>query len=76
MNTMSAAPQAMQPPVCPSPADFHARSAHSSDAVPCPLLQAPLMVERSVQGILTVMANLSQDTSGAFLDWEGNTLPW
>uniref|UniRef100_A0A8B9S200 C-factor n=1 Tax=Accipiter nisus TaxID=211598 RepID=A0A8B9S200_9AVES len=38
--------------------------------------QAPLMVEHSVQGILTVLANLSQDTSGAFLDWEGNTLPW
>lgn len=34
------------------------------------------MVEHSVQGILTVLANLSQDTSGAFLDWEGNTLPW
>uniref|UniRef100_A0A8B9NQS5 Ketoreductase domain-containing protein n=1 Tax=Accipiter nisus TaxID=211598 RepID=A0A8B9NQS5_9AVES len=38
--------------------------------------KAPLMVEHSVQGILTVLANLSQDTSGAFLDWEGNTLPW
>uniref|UniRef100_A0A8B9Z923 C-factor n=1 Tax=Buteo japonicus TaxID=224669 RepID=A0A8B9Z923_9AVES len=37
---------------------------------------APLMVEHSVQGILTVLASLSQDTSGAFLDWEGNTLPW
>uniref|UniRef100_A0A8B9NJS3 C-factor n=1 Tax=Accipiter nisus TaxID=211598 RepID=A0A8B9NJS3_9AVES len=32
--------------------------------------------QNSVQGILTVLANLSQDTSGAFLDWEGNTLPW
>uniref|UniRef100_A0A663DYS3 C-factor n=1 Tax=Aquila chrysaetos chrysaetos TaxID=223781 RepID=A0A663DYS3_AQUCH len=37
---------------------------------------APLTVEHSVQGILTVLASLSQDTSGAFLDWEGNTLPW
>jgi len=27
-------------------------------------------------GILTVLAGLSQDTSGAFLDWEGNSLPW
>ncbi|XP_010583493.1 PREDICTED: uncharacterized oxidoreductase C663.09c-like [Haliaeetus leucocephalus] len=38
--------------------------------------KAPLMVEHSVQGILMVLASLSQDTSGAFLDWEGNTLPW
>ncbi|XP_009865085.1 PREDICTED: 17-beta-hydroxysteroid dehydrogenase type 6-like [Apaloderma vittatum] len=38
--------------------------------------KAPLTVERSVQGILTVLAGLSQDTSGAFLDWEGNSLPW
>ncbi|KFW02349.1 C-factor, partial [Fulmarus glacialis] len=38
--------------------------------------KAPLMVEHSVRGILTVLASLSQDTSGAFLDWEGNRLPW
>ncbi|XP_038004184.1 C-factor-like isoform X1 [Motacilla alba alba] len=38
--------------------------------------EAPLTVEHSVRGILTVLANLSQDTSGAFLDWEGNSLPW
>ncbi|KAM9227937.1 C-signal-like [Leptosomus discolor] len=38
--------------------------------------KAPLTVEHSVQGILTVLASLSQDTSGAFLDWEGNSLPW
>lgn len=50
--------------------------AHGSDAVPCPFLQAPLTVEHSVRGILTVLASLSQDTSGAFLDWEGNSLPW
>uniref|UniRef100_A0A8B9GL61 C-factor-like protein n=1 Tax=Amazona collaria TaxID=241587 RepID=A0A8B9GL61_9PSIT len=37
---------------------------------------APLTVEHSVRGILTVLASLSQDTSGAFLDWEGNSLPW
>uniref|UniRef100_A0A8C3JL16 C-factor n=1 Tax=Calidris pygmaea TaxID=425635 RepID=A0A8C3JL16_9CHAR len=37
---------------------------------------APLMVEHSVRGILTVLASLSQDTSGTFLDWEGNSLPW
>uniref|UniRef100_A0A8C3JJX6 C-factor n=1 Tax=Calidris pygmaea TaxID=425635 RepID=A0A8C3JJX6_9CHAR len=38
--------------------------------------EAPLMVEHSVRGILTVLASLSQDTSGTFLDWEGNSLPW
>uniref|UniRef100_A0A8D2MKB9 C-factor n=1 Tax=Zonotrichia albicollis TaxID=44394 RepID=A0A8D2MKB9_ZONAL len=38
--------------------------------------EAPLTVEHSVRGILTVLASLSQDTSGAFLDWEGNSLPW
>ncbi|XP_048172802.1 uncharacterized oxidoreductase C663.09c-like isoform X1 [Corvus hawaiiensis] len=38
--------------------------------------KAPLTVEHSVRGILTVLASLSQDTSGAFLDWEGNSMPW
>ncbi|XP_038041559.2 C-signal-like isoform X1 [Anas platyrhynchos] len=38
--------------------------------------QAPMTVERSVQGILAVLGSLSQETSGAFLDWEGNSLPW
>ncbi|XP_021263785.1 uncharacterized protein LOC110404132 [Numida meleagris] len=38
--------------------------------------QAPMTVERSMQGILEVLGSLSQDTSGAFLDWEGNRLPW
>uniref|UniRef100_A0A8C0UEP5 C-factor-like n=1 Tax=Cyanistes caeruleus TaxID=156563 RepID=A0A8C0UEP5_CYACU len=38
--------------------------------------EAPLTVEHSVRGILTVLASLSQDTSGTFLDWEGNSLPW
>uniref|UniRef100_A0A674GBR8 C-factor n=1 Tax=Taeniopygia guttata TaxID=59729 RepID=A0A674GBR8_TAEGU len=38
--------------------------------------EAPLTVEQSVRGILTVLASVSQDTSGAFLDWEGNSLPW
>ncbi|XP_053126718.1 C-factor-like isoform X2 [Hemicordylus capensis] len=36
--------------------------------------QAPLTVQCSVQGILKVLANLS--SSGAFLNWEGNSLPW
>mgnify|MGYP001859255284 CR=1 FL=1 len=47
-----------------------------SDAVPCPLPQAPMTVERSMQGILEVLGSLSQETCGAFLDWEGNRLPW
>ena len=51
-------------------------AARGSDAAPSPSLQAPLTVERSVRGILAVLASLSQDTSGAFLDWEGNSLPW
>ncbi|KAJ7398623.1 hypothetical protein BTVI_123464 [Pitangus sulphuratus] len=38
--------------------------------------KAPLRVEQSVRGILTVLGSLSQDASGAFLDWEGNCLPW
>ncbi|XP_027554164.1 uncharacterized protein LOC113974841 [Neopelma chrysocephalum] len=38
--------------------------------------KAPLTVEQSVRGILTVLGSLSQDASGAFLDWEGNRLPW
>ncbi|KAM6409017.1 LOW QUALITY PROTEIN: C-signal-like [Rhynochetos jubatus] len=38
--------------------------------------KAPLMVEHSVQGILTMLASLSQATSGTFLGWEGNSLPW
>ncbi|XP_010180095.1 PREDICTED: D-beta-hydroxybutyrate dehydrogenase, mitochondrial-like, partial [Mesitornis unicolor] len=34
--------------------------------------KALLRVEHSMRGILTVLASLS----GAFLDWEGNSLPW
>ncbi|XP_067390528.1 C-signal-like isoform X2 [Emydura macquarii macquarii] len=38
--------------------------------------KAPLTVECSVQGILNVLASLSQATTGVFLDWEGKSLPW
>ncbi|OXB74044.1 UNVERIFIED_CONTAM: hypothetical protein H355_003107 [Colinus virginianus] len=38
--------------------------------------QAPMTVEHSMQGILEVLGSLSQNTSGAFLNWEGNHLPW
>ncbi|XP_067159046.1 C-signal-like [Apteryx mantelli] len=38
--------------------------------------KAPLTVEHSVRGILTVLASLSQDTTDAFLDWKGNSVPW
>ncbi|KAG8144041.1 hypothetical protein E2320_001168 [Naja naja] len=37
--------------------------------------QAPVTVQNSVRGILNVLANLSSASNGAFLDWEGNTLP-
>lgn len=40
------------------------------------LSQAPVTVQSSVRGILNVLANLSSASNGAFLDWEGNTLPW
>ncbi|POI20083.1 hypothetical protein CIB84_016170, partial [Bambusicola thoracicus] len=36
----------------------------------------PLMVDASVAGILKVLSNLSEKDSGAFLDWEGNAVPW
>ncbi|XP_062997093.1 C-signal-like [Elgaria multicarinata webbii] len=38
--------------------------------------KAPLTVQCSVEGILKVLANLSSSSTGAFLDWEGNSLPW
>ncbi|KAM3828556.1 C-signal-like [Vipera latastei] len=38
--------------------------------------QAPVTVQKSVQGILNVLANLSSASNGAFLDWEGKRLPW
>ncbi|XP_030907639.1 retinol dehydrogenase 8-like isoform X2 [Melopsittacus undulatus] len=49
---------------------------HQDPMYPYRASKAPLMVEHSVRGILTVLASLSQDNSGAFLDWEGNSLPW
>lgn len=64
MSTMDAAPGHAPPQ------ELLSVTAH------CPFPQAPLTVEQSVRGILTVLASLSQDTSGAFLDWEGNSLPW
>ncbi|XP_058011445.1 uncharacterized protein LOC131184320 isoform X2 [Ahaetulla prasina] len=38
--------------------------------------KAPVTVQNSVRGILNVLANLSSASNGAFLDWEGNALPW
>ncbi|XP_075796807.1 uncharacterized protein LOC142831130 [Pelodiscus sinensis] len=38
--------------------------------------KAPLEVESSVRGMLGVLAGLSQTSTGAFLDWEGQRLPW
>ncbi|OXB57243.1 hypothetical protein ASZ78_016418 [Callipepla squamata] len=43
---------------------------------PLLVVKAPLTVEHSMQGILEVLGSLSQNTSGAFLNWEGNHLPW
>ncbi|XP_068117891.1 C-signal-like [Hyperolius riggenbachi] len=38
--------------------------------------QAPLTVEKSVNGIVKVLNNLSEKDSGILVDWEGNTIPW
>ncbi|XP_067327245.1 C-signal-like isoform X1 [Anolis sagrei] len=38
--------------------------------------KAPLAVQDCVQGMLGVLASLSSSSSGAFLDWEGKSLPW
>ncbi|XP_078277260.1 C-signal-like [Rhinoraja longicauda] len=38
--------------------------------------KAPLSKEESVQGILKVLARLSEQDSGLFLDWRGQRLPW
>nr|XP_020653593.1 uncharacterized protein LOC110081326 [Pogona vitticeps] len=38
--------------------------------------QAPLTVEESVAGIMTVLGNLSEKEHGTLLSWEGETLPW
>nr|XP_021396702.1 uncharacterized protein LOC110476222 [Lonchura striata domestica] len=36
----------------------------------------PVTVDDSVQGMLKVLSSLSEKDTGAFLDWEGNVLPW
>uniref|UniRef100_A0A803SSD3 C-factor n=1 Tax=Anolis carolinensis TaxID=28377 RepID=A0A803SSD3_ANOCA len=38
--------------------------------------KAPITVQDCVQGILQVLASLSSSSTGAFLDWEGKSLPW
>ncbi|XP_034973090.1 C-signal isoform X1 [Zootoca vivipara] len=38
--------------------------------------QAPLTVDESVQAILKTLSHLSEKDNGAFMNWEGNTLPW
>nr|XP_034973088.1 uncharacterized oxidoreductase C663.06c-like isoform X2 [Zootoca vivipara]XP_034973089.1 uncharacterized oxidoreductase C663.06c-like isoform X3 [Zootoca vivipara] len=37
--------------------------------------QAPLTVDESVQAILKTLSHLSEKDNGAFMNWEGNTLP-
>lgn len=38
--------------------------------------QATLTPQESVAGLLQVIDHLSEDDSGEFLDWQGQTLPW
>ncbi|XP_006860397.1 PREDICTED: uncharacterized oxidoreductase C663.09c-like [Chrysochloris asiatica] len=35
-----------------------------------------LTVTESIQGVLKVMAQLTEKEAGAFLDWEGHVVPW
>ncbi|XP_074839192.1 C-signal-like isoform X2 [Carettochelys insculpta] len=39
-------------------------------------VQAPLTVEASVRGMLHVLCTLSEKHNGAFVNWEGEVLPW
>uniref|UniRef100_A0A8C3UMI3 C-factor-like n=1 Tax=Catharus ustulatus TaxID=91951 RepID=A0A8C3UMI3_CATUS len=39
-------------------------------------LGPPTTVDDSVQGMLKVLSTLSEKETGAFLDWEGNVIPW
>ncbi|XP_074855580.1 C-signal-like [Carettochelys insculpta] len=39
-------------------------------------VQAPLKVDASVRGMLHVLSTLSEKDNGAFVNWEGNVLPW
>ncbi|XP_009089118.2 C-factor-like isoform X1 [Serinus canaria] len=36
----------------------------------------PVTVDDSVQGMLKVLSSLSEKNTGAYLDWEGNVIPW
>ncbi|KAL2300231.1 hypothetical protein Nmel_012199 [Mimus melanotis] len=36
----------------------------------------PVTVDDSVQGMLKVLSSLSEKETGAFLDWEGQVIPW
>ncbi|XP_074855942.1 C-signal-like [Carettochelys insculpta] len=38
--------------------------------------QAPLTVEASVRGMLHVLSTLCEKHNGAFVNWEGEVLPW
>lgn len=37
---------------------------------------APMALDRNVQSILDTISHLSEKDNGAFVDWEGNVLPW
>ncbi|XP_025048344.1 uncharacterized protein LOC102378992 isoform X3 [Alligator sinensis] len=38
--------------------------------------QAPMTVDEGVRGIMNTLAKLSEKETGAFINWEGNLLPW
>uniref|UniRef100_UPI00398E4C99 C-signal-like isoform X1 n=1 Tax=Pristiophorus japonicus TaxID=55135 RepID=UPI00398E4C99 len=39
-------------------------------------MKAPLTVTYSVSSVLKVLASLSQNDAGKYLDWEGKAIPW
>ncbi|XP_006276191.1 C-signal isoform X1 [Alligator mississippiensis] len=38
--------------------------------------QAPMTVDEGVRGIINTLSKLSEKETGAFINWEGNLLPW
>lgn len=40
------------------------------------LFQAPLTVEESVSGMLSVLSHLTDKDHGGFKDYRGDNLPW
>lgn len=38
--------------------------------------EAPVEIEDSISGQLNVLDHVTAKDNGAFIDWEGNTVPW